>query len=451
MTDKPVKSRKRIWVRRVLVLASAVVVLVVLAVLVWLRGALYNRFVRFPREETAWQDLRAQRQSVSADAAPWHEYRGILHSHSFLSHDCEVPFEEILHALQAAQLDFICLSDHPTEGRADFNRQWRGMHGGKLFIPGFEMKDGIMPFGVASGVVLSNQTDSASLARQVVQNGGVLFYAHSEEPREWARPELTGMEIYNIHTDLKRTKNGLGKLLPDFLLSRNAYPDHVMRLLFHRPSDLLEHWDELNRTRHITGISGNDCHQNVGLRAFYTNQNLIHIEDTSPRTVKDLKLNWLTRGLARLAFGPLKPGHKLFSVQLDPYERSARYVNTHVLAAALSEAAILDALRAGRVFVGFDMIADSSGFRWFAVGAEGRTLMGESGPLTRETRLRAVSPLPCRFTILRDGRAVCQQEGRDVEWPPDAPGKYRVEAELKVLGEWVPWVYANPLQLGGRE
>ena len=230
-------------------------------------------------------------------------------------------------------------------------------------------------------------------------------------------------------------------------MSRNAYPDHVMRLLFHRPSDLLEHWDELNRSRHITGIAGNDCHQNVGLRAFYTGQGLIHIEDTSPRTVKDLKLNWLTRCVARLLFGPLKPGRKLFSVQLDPYDRSARFVNTHVLAAELSEAAILDALRAGRVFVGFDMIADSSGFRWFAVGAEGRTLMGESGTLTRETLLRAVSPLPCRFTILKDGQPICRQEGRSAEWPPDGPGKYRVEAELNVLGQWVPWVYANPLQL----
>ena len=39
-----------------------------------------------------------------------------------------------------------------------------------------------MPFGVASGVVLSNQTDSATLARQISENGGVLFYAHPEDP-----------------------------------------------------------------------------------------------------------------------------------------------------------------------------------------------------------------------------------------------------------------------------
>jgi len=63
---------------------------------------------------------------------------------------------------------------------------------GQLFVPGFEMKEGIMPFGCAPSVVLSNQTDSATLARQIIENGGVLFYAHPEEPRDWDRPELVG-------------------------------------------------------------------------------------------------------------------------------------------------------------------------------------------------------------------------------------------------------------------
>ncbi len=446
-SDKPVRSKLRVWLRRALLLAGAMALLVALVLLFWLRGALYHRFIYFPREAAAWRNLETLRQPVSVDTSPWHEYRGILHSHSLYSHDCEVPFEEILRALETARLDFICMSDHPTGGAADFGRQWRGLHGGKLFLPGFEMKDGIMPFGVAAGVVLSNQTDAATLARQVVENGGVLFYAHSVEPREWSRPELTGMEIYNIHTDLKRKNNGLQRLLPDILLSLNAYPDHIYRLIFQRPTDLLARWDELNRSRHLTGIAGNDCHQNVGIRGFYTDRGVIHIEDTSPSPIKDVKLNWFTRLLARVFFGPLEPGRRLFAIQLDPYARSARFVNTHVLAAELTEPAILEALRAGRVFVGFDMIADSSGFRWLAAGAGTRTMMGESGAFASDTLLRAASPLPCRFTILKDGEQVFQQEGRALEWHPGGPGKYRVEAELKILGQWVPWVYANPLEL----
>lgn len=447
----PAKNRKsRRWLRGLLKLAGVVVLLLVLLVVFWLRSALYNRFVRFPREAAAWQALRNERQPVT-DNAGWNEYRGTLHNHSHLSHDSEVPFTNILHALQIANLDFICLSDHPDQGRADFSLQWRGLHDGKLFIPGFEMKEGIMPFGVASGVVLSNQTDSATLARQIITNGGVFFYAHPEEPREWNRPELTGMEIYNLHTDFKRAKGGLSGMLrerlPDLLVNLRAYPDHVYRLAFHRPTEFLQRWDDLNRTRRITGIAANDCHQNVGFRAFYTTNGTIRVEDTSPKKLKEFKLNWFTRLLARAGFGSLEPGRKLFHVQLDPYERSTRFVNTHLLAPELTEPAVLDALRAGRGFIGFDMIADSSGFRWFARDGSTTTVMGGSGKFSGATRLHAMSPLPCRFTIVRDGQPVHQAEGRMLEWTPSGPGKYRVEAELKISGEWTPWVYVNPLEL----
>jgi len=446
MQDDSSHGNKRAWLRRAFRVFGAALILLGLVLLFWLRGALYNRVVRFPREEAAWQTLRTQRQPVG-DNAGWNEYRGILHSHSKYSHDSEVPFEVILRALKGAGLDFICLSDHPIAGRADFSLQWHGLRDGKLFIPGFEMKEGIMPFGVASSIVLSNQTDSATLARQISGNGGLLFYAHPEEPRDWDRPELVGMEIYNIHTDFKRNSRNFRALVPDLLLNQGRYPEHVLRTVFSRPVDFLHRWDDLNRTRHITGIAANDCHQNVGFRGIYTRSGTIRVEDTSPKTLKEFKLNWLTRPLARLLFGPLQPDRKLFHVQLDPYDRMARFVNTHVLAHELSEPAILDALRAGRVFVGFDMIADSSSFRWFAADGTNQTVMGEAAPFSAGTRLHVLSPLPCRFTVLKDGSAIDRQEGRAVDWTPSGPGKYRVEAELKVLGEWVPWVYANPIQL----
>jgi hypothetical protein len=146
-------------------------------------------------------------------------------------------------------------------------------------------------------------------------------------------------------------------------------------------------------------------------------------------------------------FGPLTPGRKLFHVQIDPYERMARLVGTHVLAGDLSERAILDALRAGRAFVGFDSLADSTGFVWLARNAGARVVMGESLPFAPATTLRAVSPLACRFTIVKDGIAIHQEVARALDFTPVAPGKYRVEAELNVAGDWLPWVYTNPIEL----
>ncbi len=428
-----------------LIVAGCFLLLLVLLCGLWLGGALYRHFVRFPREEKAWRDIRLQHRVV-ADNAGWSEFRGIIHSHSALSHDCEVSFETILQVLKTNGIDFICLSDHATAGRADFSAQWRGVHDGKLFIPGFEMKEGIMPFGVAEGVVLSNQTDSATLVRQIVEHGGILFYAHPEEPRAWDRPELSGMEIYNIHADFK-SGSGLRGLLPDIIVNQHRYPEHVFRRIFHPPAAILAKWDQLNCERHITGIAGNDCHQNTGLRARVVSTNTIRLDDTGRHTVASVPLNWLTRPLARLCFGPLDLNRELFHLQLDPYERMGRFVNTHLLAHTLAEPDLLDALRAGRAFVGFDSLASSAGFRWFATNATGRVVIGESIRFSPGTSLRALSPEPCRFTVLNNGTPVYQHEGYALEWQPPSPGKYRVEAELHLLGEWVPWVYANPIEL----
>lgn len=421
-------------------------VVLTLVILFWLRHALYNHWVRFPREAQALATLRAQRHSLSAPTG-WHEYRGILHAHSKLSHDCLVSFEAIQQVLKQTGIDFICLSDHCTNGLADFDSQWRGLHDGKLFIPGFEMRDGFMPFGAQPGTVLSDQTDSPTLARQVIDRGGVLFFAHPEEPREWDLPELTGMEIYNIHTDFKLYPGGVRAMLPEVLVNQGRYPENVARLLFQRPSEFLRRWDQLNRTRHITGIAGNDCHQNVGLRLVCTGPDSVRIEDATPRYRKEIQLNFLTQLLARWLLGPLENGRELLHFQLDPYERMARAVNTHVLARDLTEEEILNSLRAGRAFVGFDQLADSSGFSWWAENGTNTVLMGELGILSRKTTLHAWSPLPCRFTILRDGTQVARIQGRQLDLVPPDPGKYRVEAELQVGTEWIPWVYANPIQL----
>lgn len=440
------RAKLRVWCRRGAIGIAILTVVVVVAGLIWFRHAIYHRFIGFPREEAAWKALRAEIQPVPKQPG-WTEYRGVLHSHSFNSHDCEVPFEGILAALREAKVDFICLSDHCTNGRADFDLQWRGVHSGKLFIPGFEMKEGVMPFGVRPGVVLSNSTPTEVLGQQIVENGGLVFFAHPEEPRMWELPQLTGMEIYNTHTDFKRYEQGLVGLLPELLLNHRRYPEHVVRLIFQRPEQFLRRWDELNLTRHVIGIAGNDCHQNTGLRGIYTDQGTLRVEDTSPKTLNEWKLNWLSRGIVRLCLGELKPGKVMFHFQLDPYERMARYVNTHVLAENLSERAVLEGLSAGRAFVGFDLIADSSGFIWRATSGEETALFGESLSLKPGTRLEALSPLPCRFSVVANGERVYHAVGRSMELQPAKPGKYRVEAELDVRGQWVPWVYANHIEL----
>jgi len=429
------------WLVRLTLLA---LVLLFIAFVVYFRGALYNRFVQFPREARAWDAIRSARVDVTLEDG-WEDYRGVCHSHSELSHDCDVPFEEILRVLKETGRSFICMSDHCEGGKADFSLQWDGVHDGVVFIPGYEMPHGFMPWGLPRETALDCGEDEEALARRIGDLGGVLFFAHTEEDRNWNLLELTGMEIYNIHTDFK--DEGFSRLIPDLILNLGAYPDQTFRLMFDRQTAILENWDRLNRTRKIVGIAANDCHQNNGVVGIYTPDGKLLLRDTSPDDIGTYSLNFFTRSLLRVFFGPLEPNRELFHFQLDPYERMVRYVSTHILAKELSKESVLDALRQGRVYVGFDMIADSTGFTFLAEGPDQRAVMGESIGLTPELRLRAAAPHRCRFTIKRDGQTVAQQVGTSLSWQPDAVGKYRVEAELEILGAWTPWVYTNPISV----
>ena len=451
--EKKKVGRVRKILRWTVRLAAFGGLLVLLLAGFYLRSGLYNRFVKYPKEAKAWASIREDRQAPAWDDG-WTEYRGVCHSHSYLSHDSEVPFEHILQVLKDTECDFICMSDHCDGNLADYSKQWRGLHDGKLFIPGFEMDQGFMPFGLPSEVVLKKDEDPKVLARQIADQGGLLFFAHTEEERQWDLPELAGMEIYNIHTDLKDEKGGLGKLVPDVICNLGPYGDHVFRSIFDRQTEILARWDDLNKTRKIVGIAANDCHQNNGFRGFYEEheedgktRRVFRIEDTSPDTVEEFNLNGFTRLLLRMCFGPLEPGKQLFLVQLDPYERMTRFVNTHILARELTEEAIMEGLREGRVFVGFDMLADARGFVYQAQGGGVDAVMGESTAYGPELRLCAASPQSCRFTVLKDGEAVHQEEGRKLTYTPGGPGKYRIEAELNIVDEWTPWIYTNPIEL----
>jgi len=435
-------------VRRLLkgaALAAAITVSVLTATAaIACRHALYRRLFLYPAQARAWAEVRQQRHPVTLDDG-WNEYRGVLHAHSELSHDSKVPFPEIAAALRASGSDFIFMSDHPDADKADYAKGWKGLHDGVLFVRGYEMPSGFMPWGLPDDTVLSAAEPPEALAARIRARGGVLFFAHPEEPRLWNLPELTGMEIYNFHSDLKAADRRM--LIQDLLFSFHAYPEQVLRFYCRRPTPFLQRWDELNRARRVTGIAGNDAHQNVGVLGFYTAEGRLRLTDTGhpDKTFRTIHPHLLGRLLLSACCGPLTPGRLLFRIDLDPYARTARFVGTHLLASELSEPALLDALRCGRAFVGFDLLADSRGFVCLAQGSKRQAVMGESIPLEPGLTLKAAAPCACRLTLLRDGHPVVQRESGELAWGIDRPGNYRVEAELKILDEWVPWIYANPI------
>jgi hypothetical protein len=175
------------------------------------------------------------------------------------------------------------------------------------------------------------------------------------------------------------------------------------------PDQALQRWDELLARRDVVGIAGADAHSRLPL----------------------------TRSKA-LRF----PSYEsLFSLARD------HLLLDHPLTgdAAADRAAILGAIRQGRLYVGLDGLAPADGFGFNVdAGAGGRWAMGETAPVVAGARAKAGGAVPrgTRLVLLRDGRPLGDAiEKLDVALP--GPGVYRVEA--RVPGWPVPWVLSNPI------
>jgi len=95
-------------------------------------------------------------------------------------------------------------------------------------------------------------------------------------------------------------------------------------------------------------------------------------------------------------------------------------------------AAVLDAFRRGRFYIGLDALAPAAGFRFTLEGGPGqRFTMGDHAPALPGLRATAGGRVPrgTRVLLLRDGQPV--GEGREsLDLPLPGPGVYRVEARV---------------------
>lgn len=322
------------------------------------------------------------------------EYKGVVHVHSFLGGHSTGTFAEIISAAQANQLQFVIMTEHTEKEFDTAAMTLKGMHGGVLFING-------------------NEVSAANGDRTLALPGDVSFVAYPEQFQNWDTPGLDGVEVYNVFTNARRVSPVLAFF--DVLWSKRSYPDLIFALYVTRPDEALQKWDQaLARTR-LTGVAGNDAHANIG----------VSLKDSS--------------------------GHTLLGIQLDPYEVSFRLVRLHVLLEqnkAFDETSLLEALRAGHCFIGFDFLGDTSGFAFEAENAGARKIQGDEIQLKGETWLRVRSPVAGRILILKDGATFSDDSGTSKDVTITEPGVYRTEIYLPQLGSLVakqPWIISNPI------
>jgi hypothetical protein len=402
-----------------------------------------RRFWEYPRVEKALAALAAQRSPLAREDGLT-DFRGVFHAHSWLSHDSAGTAEEILAGAQRAGLDFVFLTDHHTDpaDRKAIEQGMRGERGGVVFLPGVETSPGLIAWFL-DHALLDGRAPLAEQIAAVNAAGGVAAVCHPDEPRPWEElPPFAAMEIYNLHADAKKSSLTMHKRLGEYFWSMDRYPMRVYHGLFHDPAEYLAIWDRLTARRRITGIAGNDAHQNNGLRVIVTARGTLALTDTSPKGKALVEWNnWLAR---RVASGR-RAGDTVWRWDADLYERSFHFVNTHLLAPAKTETALRAALEAGHAYVAFDSLVTATGFNFSYAAGHRRSVMGDEVALEPGGMLRVESPLPAAIVLVRNGHQLAEAQGRFFRFPLREPGVYRAEVRLNVLGRATPWIYSNPI------
>jgi hypothetical protein len=345
----------------------------------------------------------------------------VIHVHSFLGGHSAGNFDEIINAAKSNQLNFVIMTEHPSENFNSAAMTLKGVHDGILFINGNEVNTGNSDrLLLIPGDELSSSGERSATTQKVISDasakGQLAFVAYPQEFKSWNANGYDGVEVYNIFTNARQI-NPLVMFF-DGLWSYRSYPDLLFANFYSRPAENLQRWDErvAETGRQLVAIAGNDAHANVGLS----------LNSDSGRTLLGLKL--------------------------DPYERSFRLVRVHILVRkdhALARESLLAAIAAGHCFIGFDLFGDTSGFRFVASnGAENR-IQGDEIALGKKVQLTVGSPVISRVVLFKDGKAIRDETGiTRKDYPVMERGSYRVEVYLpqlpKPVGEQ-PWIISNPI------
>jgi hypothetical protein len=273
---------------------------------------------------------------------------------------------------------------------------------------------------LGAGQELANQAhDLNQLLRTIQKSGGLAFLAHPIDPAapgfgepdiswvDWDITDFNGIELWNSMSEFK------GLLKTRLHAIFYAYnPKMVARGPF---KETLRKWDELlTKGRPVVAIGGSDAHE------------------------------------FPVSMGPLR--RRLF-----PYEFHFQGINTHIwvekpLSSELVEdrRLIVEALRKGHAFIGYDLPASTRGFRFTAQGKAGSAWMGDQIPVQDGVTLQIRLPRRTECHLIKDGKVIKSWRRRETcTHITTQPGVYRVEVYLHYMGSRRGWIFSNPIYVKG--
>jgi hypothetical protein len=257
--------------------------------------------------------------------------------------------------------------------------------------------------------------NTQQLINSILDAGGLAFIAHPIDPaaptfgepdiswENWQVENYTGIELWNAMSEFK-------SLLKDRL--RAIFYAYNPKMVAHAPlPSALAKWDQLlAEGKAVVAIGGSDAH------AFH------------------------------VSLGPMRR-------ILFPYLFHFQAVNTHLIVsqpltgdAAQDSKLIVDALRKGHAFIGYDLPAPTRDFRFTAQGEDESALMGDEITLKNGVTLQIHLPQRAECHLLKDGEVIKTWRKREIcTYITTEAGVYRVEVYYPFRGRKRGWIFSNPI------
>jgi hypothetical protein len=362
------------------------------------------------------------------------EYKGIIHAHTSLGGHSTGGFDELIAAANSNDLDFVLMTEHYSDSYDTSALTLNGVYGKTLFVGGNEIDtaDGdrfLMIPGSADAASLRNMPTNAVIEKLHNENRLALI-TYPEKFKSWDS-QFDGDEVFSIHTAAQKA-NPFTALF-DLIWSYPAYPKLTLASYFRRPDENLAKFDEIAAKRKISLVAGTDAHSNIGFHLFGDDA-----------------------------------GNKLINIKIDPYATTFGIMRLHVLIdkdKPFDRDSLIEAIKAGRCFVGFDAMGDTSNFVFRDEDhVDEDYVVVISSDIDRENGakrishdndpggvdLTAIAPIRARFVMFRNGEKLTEVSGTVAlsNIHVTERGAYRVEVYRDDLGppfDQMPWIISNPI------